>query len=290
MNSGRAGEVQASPPGLSFVGQGLESPETPPQSRGCKRHVASRMHGLSLSIAVLLALAPVSHAQSSPQPVPPQTNSGTGFAAAPYSARETTVTVRLLSDGRKSKQTSVQLIWRDTDGRTRREIIQHTESGAEYHSIVVTDPVAGVYLKWEVGNPKARQVMSIWPLPRTERAIVPVEFGAPDRAPQDPIVSTPDFLRETLAPQDINGIYAQGTRTTRAVRLEQENGDLFIKVVNELWVSPDLKIIVRHLQDDPRTGSSVTDVTDVVRGDPDPALFQPPEGYEVADHTRRNGQ
>jgi hypothetical protein len=103
-------------------------------------------------------------------------------------------------------------------------------------------------------------------------------------------LSTPDFQHETLAPQDINGVYAQGTRTTRTVRLEQENGDLFIKVVNELWISPDLKIIVRHFHEDPRTGSSVTDVADIVRGDPDPAMFQPPEGYEAIDHTRQNGQ
>jgi hypothetical protein len=61
-------------------------------------------------------------------------------------------------------------------------------------------------------------------------------------------------------------------------------------VINELWTSPDLRIIIRHNMDDPRTGTSTTNLTEVVRGDPDPSLFQPPEGYAVADHRVKAAQ
>jgi hypothetical protein len=250
------------------------------------------MHIASWSIAVLLAFAPVSLAQQTTEPAPLQTTSGTGFTIAPYSGKETTVTVRMLADGTTSKQTSVQLLWRDAEGRTRRELIQHTVSGAEYRSIVVTDPVAEVYVKWETGNPNARRVVSIWPITPGLRATTPAPSGSPGNAATVAAsgVSRPDFQRETLTPQYINGVYAEGTRTTRTVRLEEDNGGRLIKVTNELWISPDLKIIVRHILDDPRSGISTTDVTDVVRGDPDPALFQAPEGYAVVDHTVQNSR
>jgi hypothetical protein len=245
------------------------------------------MHIASWSIAVLLTFAPVSPARQTPEPAPPQTTSGTGFTIAPYSGKETTVTVRMLTDGTTAKQTSVQLLWRDAEGRTRRELIQHTISGAEYRSIVVTDPVAEVYVKWEIGNPNARRVVSIWPITPALRATTPAPSSSPGDAAT---VSRPDFQKETLTPQYINGVYAEGTRTTRTVRLEEDNGGRLIKVTNELWISPDLKIIVRHVMDDPRSGISTTDVTDVVRGDPDPALFQAPEGYAVVDHAVQNSR
>jgi hypothetical protein len=35
--------------------------------------------------------------------------------------------------------------------------------------------------------------------------------------------------------------------------------------------------------DDPRTGTRITEVTNLDRGEPNPALFQVPEGYTMRD-------
>ena len=242
------------------------------------------------SVALLVALTHVSFAQSRPEPVPLQTMSGTGFTGAPYSCKETTVKVQTLTDGTTTTETSVELLWRDAEGRTRRHIIRHADSGAEYGSIIITDPVAGIYLKWTTGDEATRRVVSIWPVTPAQRVTAPPPSGPAPLATAGSTVSRPDFQREVLPSQDINGVFSEGTRTIRTIRLEGEIGNRVIEVMNELWISPDLKIIVRHIMDDPRTGTSTTNVTDVVRGDPDPSLFQAPEGYQVVDHRTKNRQ
>ena len=241
-------------------------------------------------IAALLVLSPVSFAQSASGPIPLQTSSGTGFTGAPYSGRETTVTEKTLSDHTTTTQTFVQLLWRDASGRTRREMIRHTETGEEYRSVIITDPVAGVYLKWQAGDMSALKVASIWPLASAQK--VTATAGSEPASLMNPGsgVSRPGYLREVLTPQTINGEYAQGTRTTRTIRLDEEDSNRVIEVSNELWISPELRIIMRHVTIDPRTGKSTTEMSDVVRGDPDPGLFQAPDGYQVVDHREKNSQ
>jgi hypothetical protein len=53
--------------------------------------------------------------------------------------------------------------------------------------------------------------------------------------------------------------------------------------VRETWTAPDLKIIVYTTDDDPRTGSRTTELINLDRAEPDPALFQVPEGYTIKD-------
>jgi len=228
-------------------------------------------------IAILLAVASVSVAQTAPA-IPLQTTSGTGFTGAPYSGRATTVKEKTLTDGTRTTETSVELLWRDAEGRTRRELIQNTDTGVEYRLINITDPVGGVYLIWDDNEEIARRVVGIWPLPSKQRVTAP-----PSPVIQGKAETRPDFRNEILTPQEINGVYAVGSRWNRTIHLEGESSNRVIEVTNELWISPDLRIIVRHIHDDPRTGKETTDVTDVVRGDPDPALFQAPEGYAVVD-------
>jgi hypothetical protein len=239
------------------------------------------------SATVLLSLAAATFAQTPTQQLPLQTTSGTGFSSAPYSGRETTVKTQTLTDGTITTETHVELICRDAQGRTRREMIQQSESGDEYRSIVITDPVGGMYLKWEVGNPLVAPQVSIWPLARAQTVIAAPPAGNALSPNQGSTRSIPGVQRDRLPAQEINGVYAEGSRTVRTTHLEGEINNRVIEVTNELWVSPDLRIIVRHVLDDPRTGRTVTDVTDVVRGDPDPGLFRAPEGYPVADHRER---
>jgi len=235
------------------------------------------------TIGILLGLTPVVWAQTPAKPL--QTTSGTGFTSAPYSGRETTVTTHRLEDGTPTTVTSVQLIWRDAEGRTRREMIRHGMNGEEHRTIIITDPVGGLYLKWEVGNPAAKPVASIWPMSRAQKVTAPPPADPPAPA-ADSNVKTPwgGTRREVLPAQQINGVYAEGTRTTRTIHLEDENSNVVIEVINEVWISPELKIIVRHVLDDPEKGKTTTELTDVVRSDPDPGLFRAPAGYTVVDH------
>jgi len=242
----------------------------------------------SWTMAVFLAATPFCFAQSNRQSIPAQTTSGTGFTGAPYSGKETTVTEKILTDGTRTTETFVQLLWRDAEGRTRTEHIQHTDAGEEYRSVIITDPIGGVYLKWTIGLESAKKVMHIWPVAPHQRVTAPPPTGQPRTTQSD--ASQPGFHSETLPPQQINGVDAEGTRSCRTIQMDEESSHRVIEVTNENWISPDLRIVVRHIHDDPRTGRETTDLTDVVRGDPDPSLFQPPAGYQVVDHRQQGPQ
>jgi hypothetical protein len=220
-----------------------------------------------------------------PMPSPLQTTSGTGFTGVPYSGKEITSIVQTAANGVKNTSTSVTLLWRDNEGRTRQEHLQQTPSGAEYRSVVITDPVAGVYLKWTIADEPASHTVTIWPMPARQRVTAPPPAAAPTVSGQQRC--GPECSREALTPQMINGVYAEGTRTKRIVQTGAAGSNQSLMTTNELWISPDLRIIVRHVMDNPLGGLTTTNVTDVVRSDPDPALFVAPEGYVVRD-TRQN--
>ena len=40
-------------------------------------------------------------------------------------------------------------------------------------------------------------------------------------------------------------------------------------------------LLVREIRDDPRSGKTTRELTSLSQNDPDPATFQPPEGYEI---------
>ena len=47
----------------------------------------------------------------------------------------------------------------------------------------------------------------------------------------------------------------------------------------ENWTYPELGIILRHIEIDELGGRIQSEIKDIIRGEPDPALFRAPEGY-----------
>jgi len=88
---------------------------------------------------------------------------------------------------------------------------------------------------------------------------------------------------EELPAGNIAGLNVTGVRTTTIISAGTAGNDHDITVTSETWTSPDLKITVRQATDDPRSGKVTTELTNIARTDPDPALFQAPEGYTVRD-------
>jgi hypothetical protein len=91
----------------------------------------------------------------------------------------------------------------------------------------------------------------------------------------------PNFQTEKLGQKNVGGIFAGGTRTTRLIPIRMEENDREIRVVTERWVSPDLKVVVARPVDDPRDGQITMEASDLLRGDPDAALFQVPANYKM---------
>jgi hypothetical protein len=92
---------------------------------------------------------------------------------------------------------------------------------------------------------------------------------------------TPQISRENLGEKTIDGIYAQGTRTTRIYPAGSQGNDRDITVINERWVSPEMGVEILTKTNDPRTGDTTMEVQNLDRSEPNPALFQVPEGYKI---------
>jgi hypothetical protein len=69
-----------------------------------------------------------------------------------------------------------------------------------------------------------------------------------------------------------------------------EGNDRPITTVTETWRSPELDIIVLSVNEDPRTGTRTSEVTDLDHAEPNPSVFQVPEGYTVKDQNPRQPQ
>ena len=90
------------------------------------------------------------------------------------------------------------------------------------------------------------------------------------------------MVKEDLGTQTLNGVTAAGTRLTRTIAAGAMGNAEPIQIVRETWVSSDLKVPVMVKITDPRFGTTVTQLTNVARSEPDAALFQTPADYTVS--------
>jgi hypothetical protein len=214
---------------------------------------------INWSIIVAVSLAPAAFGQIGNIP-------GTGYTGVPYSATETIVTG---SDSR------IFLIARDAEGRTRQESIAHQEDGSEIRSVRIMDPKAGMTFTWVVGGDASSNMVTIALLPKQQQSTGPVPNDSDPMPGRGHCWS--DCSLEILPPQQINGFRCRGFRVKRIIRDPDTKGSSIQTTEN--WTSPELGVILRHIEVDVLQGRSTTDITNIVRGDPDPSLFQPPPGY-----------
>ncbi len=86
---------------------------------------------------------------------------------------------------------------------------------------------------------------------------------------------------EDLGTQSIEGVSANGKRTTVTIPAGQIGNDQPINIVTETWYSPELQLTVMSKRNDPRVGETEFKMTNIQRVEPDPTLFQAPPGVEV---------
>jgi hypothetical protein len=99
-------------------------------------------------------------------------------------------------------------------------------------------------------------------------------------SPQGNSIPLNQFTKQQdLGTQSIEGITAHGVRETQTIP-----GSTGSEVVltDEYWYSDDLHMNVMVKHSDPRKGSVTMTLTNAARTDPDPSLFQIPEGYKPA--------
>lgn len=93
---------------------------------------------------------------------------------------------------------------------------------------------------------------------------------------------------EDLGSRDIEGVQATGTRRTVTIAAGVIGNEQPIQIVSERWYAPELKTVVLARRSDPRMGDHTYRLTNILRGEPDPSLFQVPSDYTVhVEPTRR---
>ena len=182
----------------------------------------------------------------------------------PRSRRSTTVlTIKTLSKTSTSRETpKVAPAAKPSAPRTAKPLIS-SRSTTQPPKPATPGPSAP-------GYPQVVTVFHARPNPQTQ----PVTPQPPRYYP---------YRTESLPPQTIAGIYVEGTRTTRTTPAGYVGNDRDFVSTTENWYSPTLGLQLRYVSDDPRSGKSTTEVTDLHQTAPDPALFQPPAGYILKD-------
>jgi hypothetical protein len=84
----------------------------------------------------------------------------------------------------------------------------------------------------------------------------------------------------TLLPgESIEGLRADGKRTSWTIEAGRIGNEKPISIVNEVWSSPELGITLRTRDVDPVVGEAAFTVRNVVRGEPDAQLFKVPADF-----------
>ena len=222
---------------------------------------------------------------------------------APYSAEAVTEMVQTLADGNRIVRTNTSSFYRDAVGRTRREqdvtvIGGLIGSPGHARQVTISDPEAGVIYFLDPEARTARRLEA----PRLD-LIRPRSGGAPPLPPPPgaegvriefaPAVgaSVASFKREgvefgtprveNLGSQTIQGVLAEGMRSTITIEAGKIGNERPIEIVSERWYSTLLKTLVLSRQNDPRYGETTFRLQNMVPGEPDPALFQVPADFKI---------
>jgi len=199
---------------------------------------------------------------------------------APYSADVVSQITETLPDGNTIRQTSTTRIYRDSQGRTRREpalnaLGNAVPGGSLPQLAFINDPVAGVSYALDLTNHAATRT--------------PLSPGAGQARPNRVPRQRPDAANvrsESLGRQVISGVPADGTRTTLTIPAGQIGNAQPIQVVTESWYSADLQLTLLSRRSDPRSGETVVQLSNLSRAEPSSMLFVVPGDFQIAEQPR----
>jgi len=223
---------------------------------------------------------------------------------APYSAQAVTQTTQTLGDGNRITSESNFAVYRDSKGRTRREIFAGGSSaGAQPERITINDPSTGDSYELDPANRTATRNRVLRLAMALERVSGGPEGTGEIALSQDKVPTPPQnfgFVRvapgevkltpegspiiphnESLGTQSIEGVNARGSRSTITIPAGKIGNERAIEIVHESWYSPELQTVVMSRAFDPRSGEVVYRLTNINRAEPDSSLFEVPADYKI---------
>jgi hypothetical protein len=204
---------------------------------------------------------------------------GKVVTGAPFSAVAVSETTQTLADGNHISRKTQTSLFRDSQGRVRREVTLATfgplaVSGEQKSIVVIHDPVAGTNFILHPDQKTAEQVRKPF-----GKMIGAMKNKMEYRQQQE--IASGDLKKEDLGTQTVAGVSAQGTRMTHTIPAGQIGNEKPITTVSEHWYSNDLQLVVMSKRSDPRFGDTTYTLTNIQRAEPDASLFKVPSAYTV---------
>ena len=242
--------------------------------------------------------------------------SGAGRGPHPYTAKFRITSEQTLANGTTITRESTEILAADSEGRRFSEVITAgTGQRPEHSTFHVYDPTTKTNITWTTSNKVATvekmpapaeqgQARKCWStavdgaMNRSARSTL-IVAGQPEggvgigsvvgsvtsEAVPAPSVKIPTTKNEStsegLGTQMFQGVEATGRRTTTTIPTGAIGNDAPLVRMNEVWNARSIGLIVRTVTDDPQTGKRTKDLVELNQTEPDPAIFQVPEGYEV---------
>src|SRR5260370_16207041 len=157
--------------------------------------------------------------------------------SAPFSATATSETTQTLQDGTVIHRKTTSTLYRDSQGRSRREVtfsgfgpLQTT--GKPRTMVMINDPIAGAHFMLNAGE-KVAHKMKMW---SGDGGGPPEKGPALGNKMQQHMAqeeSAGELTKESLGTQPINGLNAEGTRITHTIPVGRIGNDRPIKIVFE---------------------------------------------------------
>jgi hypothetical protein len=192
---------------------------------------------------------------------------------APFSATALIQNRQTMPDGSVASTRNVNLIGRDSRGRTHGEMRSRVPDNFEgmppLLEVHLYDPQTHVQIVYEPATRIARR--SLRPEPRQP---------ANPSGPTGPLVKVED-----LGVTTIDNIDVTGTRRTVTIPANVSGTGADLTVVDEYWYSKDLHVNLLLRHNDPRTGEQTVALTEIEREEPAPEFLEVPEGYKTVDMT-----
>ncbi len=238
---------------------------------------------------------------------------------APYSAEAVTTMTQTLADGNRIHRETTAVLYRDSEGRTRREQTltgigpwAWVSQGQAVQVIVISDPVAGVRYTLHPSTHTATvhsmpgleslDSSSMYSLPGVpvqgtgEGSVVVEQGGTPQETTdyhRSGLASSGTLLvqyqalevdeTEFLGTRILGGVVAEGTRSTVIIPAGSIGNEQPIEVGSERWYSSQLQTLVMSRHSDPRFGETVYQLKNISTAEPGSDLFEVPSDYEIAD-------
>jgi hypothetical protein len=235
----------------------------------------------------------------------------TSVPNAPFTADAETEFTQVLGDGNRIERRYSSMIARDGQGRTRREeeialVGPLAVDGPSPRLVTILDPVAGHAYTLDEGQRIAyRNPIALTKLNGAHYAAAAMGATAwvhdahgqggwaPSNKARIAIAGVPGqkllagdkaaskVTTESLGTRSVEGVTAEGTRTTSTIGAGAIGNVMPIEIITERWYSRELQMAVQISRRDPRSGETIYRLRNIVRSEPPPDLFTIPSDYQV---------